>query len=144
MMDLIFPPYPLQIEQRDGKPHIWDIIRRKWLVLQKEEYVRQLLIHYLIEEKGYPKGLLAVEKEVRYLQSRRRYDLVVYSREGKPWMLCECKSPDVPFSDAVLHQIARYNQEMQAPFLLITNGSGCWVYERTESGSYELLPDWMG
>ena len=143
-MDLIFPDYPLKIELREGKPHIWDIIRRKWLVLQKEEYVRQLLIHYLIEAKGYPKGLMAVEKEVRYLDSRRRFDVVVYDKHGQPWMLCECKSPDVPFSDAVLHQIARYNQEMQAPFLLITNGSGCWVFERDESGAYELVPNWMG
>ncbi|MEM7657978.1 MAG: type I restriction enzyme HsdR N-terminal domain-containing protein [Bacteroidota bacterium] len=142
-MDLIFPDYPLKIEHRDGTPQIWGIIRRKWLVLQKEEYVRQLLIHYLIEAKGYPKGLMSVEKEVRYLDSRRRFDVVVYDKHGQPWMLCECKSPDIALHESVFFQIARYNHTLQAPYLLITNGSGCWVFERNEAGKFEWLRDWM-
>ena len=137
-MKLIFPDYPVQIESRDGKPHIWGIIRKKWLVLQKEEYIRQLLIHYLVEERKLSMARISVEKEIRYLGMRRRFDLVVYDKYGTPWMLCECKAPDIPISQATLHQIARYNMSLQAPYLLVTNGEGLWIFGKNEDGKYIL------
>ena len=69
---------------------------------------------------------------------RRRFDVVVFDQHGKPWMLCECKAPDVPITQATLHQIARYNSTLQAPYLLVTNGEGLWIFGRNESGEYVL------
>lgn len=137
-MELIFPDYPLRIEHRDGKAHIWGIVRKKWLVLQKEEYIRQLLICYLVEERGLSLGRMSVEKEIKYQGMRRRFDVVVYDKHGKPWMLCECKAPEVPIDESTFHQIARYNSTLQTPYLLLTNGAVLWLFGRNESGSYVL------
>ncbi|RMG58239.1 MAG: type I restriction enzyme HsdR N-terminal domain-containing protein, partial [Bacteroidetes bacterium] len=98
-MDFIFPKYPIRIEHRDGKPWIWDVIRKKWLVLQKEEYVRQHLVHYLMETHGIPAGRMGIEKEVRYGDLRLRFDLVVFDREAQPFILCECKAPEVAIGE---------------------------------------------
>ncbi|MEM7372174.1 MAG: type I restriction enzyme HsdR N-terminal domain-containing protein [Bacteroidota bacterium] len=137
-MNLIFPEYPLRIEHREGKPHIWGLVRKKWLVLQKEEYVRQLLICYLVEERGLSLGRMSVEKEIRYQGMKRRFDLVVYDQHGTPWMLCECKAPGILINQGVLHQIARYNSILQTPYLLVTNGEGLWIFGRNEEGTYIL------
>lgn len=137
-MNLIFPDYPLRIEHQEGKAHIWGLVRKKWLVLQKEEYVRQLLICYLVEERGLSMGRMSVEKEIRYQGMKRRFDLVVYDKQGQPWMLCECKAPDVPINQTALHQIARYNSVLQTPYLLVTNGAGLWIFKRNDAGEYLL------
>ncbi|GAB4412026.1 MAG: hypothetical protein OHK0039_17710 [Bacteroidia bacterium] len=140
-MELIFPAYPLQIEQRDGKPHIWDVIRKKWIVLQKEEYVRQHLLHYLLEARATPASRIAVEREIRYGSQRKRFDVVVFDRSGRPWLLCECKSPDVPLSEATLLQAARYNRDLEAPHFLLTNGTNLHLFSRDAHGLFQRIND---
>lgn len=121
-MQLNFPSYPFKIKEADGKQLIWDVIRKKWFVLQAEEWVRQHLIHYLIEDLGYPKGLISVEKLVTVNQQRRRYDLAVANKEGGFILLAECKAPTEKINQATFNQVAAYNIQLQVPYLLVTNG----------------------
>lgn len=139
-MQLVFPPYPLQTAEMDGKRLIFDVVRKKWVALQPEEWVRQHLIHYLVQDQGIAPGRIGVEKEIRYHRLRRRFDVVVFGRDGLPWLLCECKAPDVALSDAALQQIARYNSVIRAPRLLVTNGLHLWVFDLDETGTYRLSP----
>jgi len=101
---------------------IFDCIRKKYVTLTPEEWVRQHLIYYLITEKGYPATLISVETPLKYARLDKRSDVIVYDRNGKPLMLAECKAPEVNITQKVFEQIAVYNLTIQAQFLLITNG----------------------
>ncbi|RMG23215.1 MAG: type I restriction enzyme HsdR N-terminal domain-containing protein [Bacteroidetes bacterium] len=137
-MQFAFPPYPLRRQQRDGKQYVWDVLRKKWLVLSPEEFVRQQLVHYLLHEKGVSAALIAIEKEIRFHRLKKRLDVLVFDAEGKPFILCECKAPEVKLGQNTLHQIARYNVGLQAPHLLITNGLELWFFSKNEAEQYEL------
>lgn len=134
-MDLLFPAYPIKIEMREGRKSIWGVIRKRWFVLQPEEYVRQSLLHWMIEDKGVSASLISVEKEIKYLKLRKRFDVVVYDKKGKAFILCECKAPGVPINQDTLNQIARYNATIQAPHLLLTNGQELLFFS-LEGGKY--------
>ena len=112
----------LRIKNEADKRFIFDSIRNKWLVLQPEEYVRQLTIHYLIEEKGCSKNLVSIEKGVKVNKLNKRYDIVIYNKEIVPFLLVECKSPKVRITQEVLDQVAWYNTSLQVQYLLATNG----------------------
>lgn len=135
-MEMAFPQYPLTIEQREGQTCVWDIIRKKWVILQPEEEVRQALLHYLIRERNVSPGRVGVEREIRYNQMRRRFDLVIFDPQGHPFVLCECKAPEVPLSQDTLNQIARYNVSIRAPHLLLTNGVSLLFFSLGEDGKY--------
>ena len=122
MQPLTLPPFPYNVKKQNGTLHIFDILRKKYIVLTPEEWVRQHLIHYLIDYKGYPAALIAVEREIQLYGLRRRFDLVVFDREGQPWLLVECKAPDVNLSRRVFDQAFRYNITLGAPYLCVTNG----------------------
>ncbi|MEO0469101.1 MAG: type I restriction enzyme HsdR N-terminal domain-containing protein [Bacteroidota bacterium] len=139
-MKWAFPIVELPIEQRDNQNWVYDPVRRDWYVLQKEEEVRQQLLHFFLSEKKVPRGLIAVEKEIRYNQMRKRFDVVIYGRDGKPFILCECKAPDVPLTPDTLNQIARYNAVIKAPHLLITNGLYYLFFSQNANGRYERVP----
>ena len=111
----------LQLKKEEGKTYIFDPIRQKYLVLQPEEVVRQLLICFLIDQ-GFNKNRIAIEKLVMINGKRRRFDLLVYHYDMRPYMLVECKSADVDLNQKTLDQIARYNLPLQADYLFITNG----------------------
>ena len=138
MNKLIFPAYSLKTESRNGQDFVWDEIRRKWIVLQKEEYVRQLLVHFMIKEKKVSRSLISIEKEIRYKNLRKRFDLVVFDQMGKPFILCEVKAPDVPLTQDTLNQIARYNVNIHAPHLLLTNGCQLLFFSLSQEGKYLL------
>lgn len=124
---------------------MWDPIRKKWFVLQPEEYVRQQLIQYMIEHKGISASLIGVEKAVDYRGMAKRFDLVVFDRAGKALILIECKAPAVALSEDTLHQIARYNVSIGAPHLLLTNGVSLLFFSRDENGKYQFQPEgWHG
>ncbi|MEZ4829137.1 MAG: type I restriction enzyme HsdR N-terminal domain-containing protein [Bacteroidia bacterium] len=142
-MNFIFPDYPLKKEIRDGQEYVWDIIRKKWISLQKEEYIRQLLIHFLINKKGISASLISVEREIQYNNLRKRFDVVVFDSNAKPLILCEVKASDVTISQDTLQQIARYNKVIQAPHLLITNGIVLLFFSLTEEGRYMLQKNWL-
>ncbi|MDX1906830.1 MAG: type I restriction enzyme HsdR N-terminal domain-containing protein [Bacteroidia bacterium] len=134
------PDYPLPTQGPDHQRQVWDPIRRRWVLLTPEEGVRQRLIRFLVEEKNIVPGLISVEREIRYFQTRRRFDIVVFSRQGTPFLLCECKAPDITLTESTLEQIARYNLVLQAPHLLVTNGHQRWFFSLGADGGYHDQP----
>lgn len=121
-MKLNLPPFTPKVQKTDGKSTIFDIIRKKYVALTPEEWVRQHLVNYFINHRGYPKSLISVESGLHFNQLAKRTDVVVYSREGSPLLLAECKSFKVSLSDRVFEQSAIYNSSLKAPYLLISNG----------------------
>ncbi|MBX2905735.1 MAG: type I restriction enzyme HsdR N-terminal domain-containing protein [Taibaiella sp.] len=113
----------MRTKQEEGRAMVFDPIRRGWFVLTPEEHVRQYLVRYLLDVLQYPSALIAVEKLVKVGNLNRRYDVVVFGRDHKPWLLAECKSPDVPVSEATLHQLLAYHSAMPARYWLLTNGA---------------------
>lgn len=138
------PIYDLRTRDEDGVRQVWDRLRKKWLVLTPEEHVRQCLVEYLVNEKGVPQGLISQEKGLSYDRRRKRYDLVVYGRDGKPLLACECKAPYVPLDGAAGMQLAVYNRKIGAPFLLWTNGQVVVAYGRGEDGRLVMLREVWG
>lgn len=122
MLNLQFEQYPFKYRDGENGRYIFCQIRRKYIFLTKEEWVRQNLIYYLIHRQGYPKGLISVEKGIIVNQLRKRYDIVVYDKTSKPWMLIECKEPDVAITEATLQQLLRYHSVLQCPFWMLSNG----------------------
>jgi type I site-specific restriction endonuclease len=112
------------------------------VVLLPEEWVRQHFIHYLIADRGYPKALVRIEGGLAYNQLSKRSDIVVFNRDGRPWMIVECKSPDIPITEAVLFQAATYNKTLQAKYLVVTNGLShiCSITDWV-AGVTKRLPD---
>lgn len=122
-MAMQFSDYELRIVHREGKDRIYDVIRKKYVVLTPEEWVRQHIIHWLIRDHKFPKALISVEKQLQLNGLLKRTDIVLYNHSGKPILIVECKAPDVPLSQAVADQAARYNLTLRVPWLWITNGS---------------------
>ncbi|MCH8030368.1 MAG: type I restriction enzyme HsdR N-terminal domain-containing protein [Bacteroidetes bacterium] len=116
-----FPAYRFRTQERNGKPFILDEVRRKWVRLTPEEWVRQHLLRALAD-LGYPPGLTAVEKGFDFRGQTWRADVAVFDRHQTPLLLAECKAPDIPITEATFDQIARYNAVIQSPNLLVTNG----------------------
>ncbi len=117
-----FSTIQLKLRQAEGKTHIFDPIRKKWLILTPEEHVRQYMIGYLTSVLQYPVSLIAVEKTIKVGDVNKRFDIVVYSRDHKPWMLAECKAPEIPVSESTLQQLLNYQRTMQCNYWLLTNG----------------------
>ena len=122
MEKLNFPVFSLHIKSRENKHFIFDLVRKKWLVLTPEEWVRQHCIHYLINEKGYPLGLIQVEKKLKVNKLEKRYDIVIFNKEGAINLLVECKRTNVPITQKTFDQIAQYNLTLNSKYLMITNG----------------------
>ena len=122
MTTLNFPAIEVSAKMKGKRMLIFDIIRKKYVVLTPEEWVRQHLIHYLITEKDYPSMLISVETPLKYASVDKRSDVLVNDRNGQPLMLAECKAPEITLTQKVFEQIAVYNLTIQAPCLMITNG----------------------
>ena len=121
MQRLNFPIYSFRFKNSENKVSIFDEIRKKFIILTPEEWVRQHVVHYLMDEKKYPKSLINVEKVLTINGLRKRYDVVVFNSDGSIHILVECKAPEVKISQATFDQIARYNMTMKARFLKVTN-----------------------
>ena len=106
---------------------IWDPVRRKYVRLTPEEWVRQRLLHFLITERQYPAGCLAVERKPPHARGLPGFDILAYSPAASPLLLAECKAPEVGLQPAALLQLARYNEQLQAPLLICTNGNDARV-----------------
>ena len=122
MQKLNLPSYQFKLKNSENKQLIFDIIRKKYVVLTPEEWVRQNFIHFLIYEKKYPISLIAIEKQLTINQLKKRFDALVFNTDGKPHILIECKAPSIKISQNTFDQIARYNIKIKANFLIITNG----------------------
>ena len=122
MFKLNLPDFNLTVRKEEGKVWIFDIIRKKYIVLTPEEWVRQHVIAYLLLEKQVPINLIAVEKTLKINNLTKRFDVVVFNRNARPLMLIECKAPGIRVSESVFDQAARYNMSLKAGLFLITNG----------------------
>jgi len=120
-MIIQYPPYYPRVKKEKGKEFIFDDLRKQWVTLTPEEWVRQNFINYLVKEKKYPPSLIAIEKEIQVGELKKRFDILVYKFD-KPWMVIECKEMEVKLTEKVLQQVLNYNMHLQASFLLITNG----------------------
>lgn len=118
----------MRITTKDGKDYIYDIIRKKEVVLTPEEWVRQQLIHFLIEKKDYPASLFSIEKQIKIGNLKKRYDIVVYNGNN-PWLIVECKAETEKLNPAVVQQILAYNSQLKASFLALSNGKEIKVYD---------------
>jgi hypothetical protein len=122
MQVLNFKPYDFRFKNSENKIYIFDVIRKKFVVLQPEEWVRQHVVHYLNKEKKYPLSHINVEKQLKVNNLTRRYDVVVFKPNGEILVLVECKAPEVDISQKTFDQIARYNMQLQSNYLMVTNG----------------------
>ena len=122
MHQLNLPTYKFKIKSNENKYAIFDIVRKKYVSLTPEEWVRQHFIHYLIEEKKYPISLIAIEKKITINKLTKRTDILVFNAKGLPHIIVECKAPSINITQNAFDQIARYNLKLNANYLLVTNG----------------------
>ena len=122
MFRLNLPQYEIKIGEKDGKRTIFDFLRRKHVALTPEEWVRQHFTHFLIAQKGYPKGLMGNEVELHIGDKRLRCDTILYNKQGEPRMIIEYKAPTVPLQQKVFDQISAYNLLLRVDYLIISNG----------------------
>ena len=122
MQKLNFPKYQFRLKNSENKVSIFDRIRKKFIILTPEEWVRQHTVHYLIEEKKYPESLINVEKLIHYNDLKKRYDIIIFNPNGSIFLIVECKSAQIKITQDVFDQIARYNLALDAEYLMITNG----------------------
>lgn len=138
MIKINYPEKRPSIKNEAGKELIFCVIRKRWVMITPEEWVRQNFLLYLIESMKYPASLIAVEKQLLLGEVKKRFDIVVYDQQTKPFMIIECKEMKVPLSESVLQQVLRYNINIQATFLLITNGSHCYCFEKKNEQFAEI------
>lgn len=130
MIRVEYPDYNFRVKKEDGKEFIFDEIRKIWLRLTGEEWVRQNFLQYLVQVKQYPLSLIAVEKEIRLGELKKRFDILVYDKDHHPWLMVECKGMDIALSQEVLQQVLRYNIAVPVQYMVITNGSHCAGFHR--------------
>ncbi len=122
MQKLNFPDYTLRFKNSENKVAIFDEIRKKFIVLTPEEWVRQHTIQLLLNDKQYPKSYINVEKVIKINDLIKRYDVIVFQPNGEIFLLIECKAPSVVISQDTFDQIARYNMTAKAKYMMVTNG----------------------
>ena len=146
MRKLNFQLYHFRFKNSENKVSIFDAIRKKFIILTPEEWVRQHVVQFLLEEKKYPHSLINVEKVLKVNGLRKRYDVVVYSPDGSIFILIECKAPEIKIAQATFDQIARYNMTMKASYLMVTNGLNHYFcqmdFENEKYRFLEELPDY--
>ena len=142
MYPLNLPEYDLRLKREGKKTKIFDQVRKKFLVLTPEEWVRQNFVHFLIQERNYPASLISIEKGLKVNETFKRCDILIHNNFGKPVLLVECKSPTIKLTSETYHQAAVYNMNFKLPFLIVTNGIQhfCSKINFTTS-SYSFLED---
>ncbi|SFP58837.1 type I restriction enzyme HsdR N-terminal domain-containing protein [Parafilimonas terrae] len=142
MLQINFPEHNFRIKKEKNKHIIFDEVRRRWVALTPEEWVRQNFLQYLIQVKNYPASLISVEKIIRVGDLSKRYDIVVY-KEHTPWLIVECKESNTPVDIKVIEQVIRYNMALAISYFVITNGNESFCYEISRNSFRELaaLPE---
>ena len=142
MLKLNFPSYKFRLKNSENKTLIFDQIRKKFVVLQPEEWVRQHCINFLLEEVECPKSLINVEKTIELNGLKKRYDIIVYKPDGSIFLIVECKAPQVKINQDAFDQIARYNMSLNSEFLFVTNGLNHFVcFIDFKNNSYQFLKE---
>lgn len=137
MIKIEYPPYQPKIKMETGKEYIFDVMRKRWVLLTPEEWVRQNFLQYMVQVKKYPASLIAIEKEIELADLKKRFDIVLY-KNAQPWMIVECKETAVALDRKVLDQVLRYNMSLKLPYMVITNGSYCYAFAVVESKLEEI------
>lgn len=127
-LPLKYPSFDIKLKRDKNQTMVFDFIRKKWLVLTPEEWVRQHVLNFLVTEKQFSASSISVEKELQLNQQKKRYDIVVY-KNFKPYLVVECKAPYVSLDESVLEQALRYNLILRAPYLMISNGVSDIVFD---------------
>jgi hypothetical protein len=141
-MEINLPSYEIKLREKDGRREIYDFLRRRYVALTPEEWVRQHFVHFLVEQKGYPRGLLANELELRCGAKRLRCDTVLYNNVLQPRMIIEYKAPDVTITQRVFDQITAYNILLHVDYLIVSNGCQHYCCRMDYAHrSYEFLTD---
>ena len=142
MLQLDFPNYTFKIKNSGNDDYIFDEIRKKYIKLTKEEWVRQNCVKFLINEKNFPSVLINIEKTIKINKINKRYDIVVYKPDGRIKLLVECKSPEIKINQKTFDQIAVYNMNLKSEQLMVTNGLEHYYCEiNYEKGHYTFLKD---
>ena len=141
MIKIEYPQHPFRIKEETGGSFIFDEIRKQWVNLSPEEWVRQNILQYLIHVKKYPASLMAVEKEIRLGELKKRCDIIVY-KDNLPWMIVECKEMNVPITDRVIEQVLRYNQVLRVNYLILTNGTDTYGMDTATCEMIHVLPEY--
>jgi hypothetical protein len=142
MMGINYPEPDFRRKKEGGKEFIFDSLRKKWLMLTPEEWVRQNFVQYLIKIKNYPSSLIAIEKEILLGELRKRFDILVYDNNHQPWMMVECKAAEIKLDESVLQQALRYNISVPVKYIVITNGKEtfAWIKESNQLILINELP----
>lgn len=127
MTRLNLPPFEIKLRGTKAQPQIFDILRKKYIALTPEEWVRQHFVHFLVEHKGYPAALMANEIQLKVGEKTLRADSVLYSRELKPRMIIEYKAPHIPITQKVFDQISIYNMLLHVDYLVVSNGQQHYI-----------------
>lgn len=145
MITIDYPDYAHKIKKDGKEAIIFDPVRKKWVKLTPEEWVRQNFIQFLLQVMLYPAALLSVEKEIMVGERRRRYDIVMYDRDMKPYLLVECKQTTEAMDQIVLDQVMHYHIKVQVPYIVITNGHYTYAWEKQEGKLHMLdaFPPWV-
>lgn len=142
MQHLEFPTYSFRFKNSENKVAIFDEIRKKFIIITPEEWVRQHVVQFLLQEKKYPKSLINVEKLLKINDLNKRYDIVVFNPDGSILILVECKAPEIKISQHTFDQIARYNMTLKAEYLMVTNGLNHYFCKMDyEKEKYDFLPE---
>ncbi len=141
-MQLLFPKYNFKMKSQENNHYVFDIVRKKYVILTPEEWVRQHLLHWFTNEGNYPASLIAVERGIEMNGLKKRFDVLVFNKSGNPLLLAECKSPDIALSQQTFMQAAVYNSRFNCPYLLITNGLSHFYchYENGKPKLFEGIP----
>ena len=137
MFQVNFPQQNFRIKKENNKHLIFDEVRRLWVTLTPEEWVRQNFLQYLVHVKNYPSSLISVEKIIKVGELKKRYDIVVYNNNS-PWMIIECKKSNAMINTAVIEQVIRYNLALSIKYFIVTNGNQNFAYDVSENLFREL------
>ncbi|WP_455991459.1 type I restriction enzyme HsdR N-terminal domain-containing protein [Prevotella sp.] len=146
MIQLTLPPYQIRVKETHGRKQIFDILRKKYVALTPEEWVRQHFIHYLVEHKNYPSSLLANEVSLQIGEKRMRADSVLYDNQLHPRMIIEYKAPNITLTQKVFDQITVYNLLLHVDYLIVSNGMITYIckmdYEKQTYKFLEAIPNY--
>ena len=145
MLPIRYPNHPYKIkEDEERREFIFDELRKVWIRLTSEEWVRQNFAQYLVQVMKYPASYVAIEREIRLGERKKRFDLLVFNKAAQPWMMIECKKMERPLDKSVIWQILHYNIAVPVKYLVITNGeqSLAYVKGQLDFEPVEELPEW--
>jgi hypothetical protein len=145
MIRVHYPPHPFKIkEDEERKEFIFDELRKTWLRLTSEEWVRQNFVQYLIQVRHYPATYVAIEREIRLGERKKRFDIMVFNQAARPWMMVECKKMERKLDSTVVWQVLHYNIAVPVKYLVLTNGEQSLAFVKDEMDFKPIteLPEW--